>query len=110
MESQLLLRAATKLQELRDGRLTRPEEITAAVRYNRKLWMIFGQSVTRDENPLPKAVRTNIFNLAAFVIERSHQIEMKFEPEKIDALININREIAAGLRASDTPAPQPAAG
>lgn len=104
MESQLLLRAAAKLQDLRDGRLDKPEDVVAALRYNRKLWMIFGQSVSRDENPLPKPIRTNIFNLAAFVIDRCFQAEMKFEPEKLDALISINREVAAGLRAAEAPA------
>ena len=111
LESQLLLRAAARLQDVREGRISEARDVVSALRYNRKLWMIFGQAVSRDDNPLPRDMRTNLFNLAAFVIERSFQLEMKHEPAKVEALVNINREIAAGLRsaAAAMAAPAPVA-
>lgn len=47
---------------------------------------------------MPIAVKQNIANLAAFIFTRTLSIESDPKAEKMPSLININREIAAGLR------------
>jgi len=98
LEADLLLNAAAKLQTIRDaweGR--RQGELDAALLYNRKLWSIFVTSATSPENPLPVAVRQNVANIGLFVFKQTLQTLADPKPEKLGSLININRELAAGL-------------
>jgi flagellar protein FlaF len=98
LEAQLLLRAAAKLQGVKDGKAH--NEIAAAVRYNRRLWLIFANAIARPDNPLPREIKQNVANLALFVIKHSVSLETSTAPalERLGVLININRELAAGLR------------
>lgn len=64
---------------------------------------MFLNSATREENPLPAAIRQNIANLGIFVLNHTIKLEARPEPSRLDVLININREVAAGLRASANP-------
>lgn len=102
LEAQLLLRAAAKLQAVKDAESQGEQEVVSAIRYNRRLWLVFAGSLGRPENQLPAAIKQNVANLANFVINHS----MKLESDKdgalgrVGVLININREIAAGLRAT----------
>ena len=100
LEAQLLMRAAAKLQAVRDGSLVNSEEVVSAIRYNRRLWIVFGGSVGRPENPLPEPVKQNLANLANFIVKHSLSLETSTEntADRVGVLININREIAAGLR------------
>ncbi len=99
------MKAATRLQVIREDWDGRRAELDEALTYNRKLWTILAASATDAENPLPQAIKNNIANLALFVFERTITIMMEPGPEKLAALVTINREIAGGLRAQ----PQPAA-
>jgi len=47
-------------------------------------------------------MRSNIINLANFVFKREVEILSKPSKEKLDVLININKEIAAGLMTKKT--------
>ncbi|MBX3520901.1 MAG: flagellar biosynthesis regulator FlaF [Xanthobacteraceae bacterium] len=100
LEAQLLMRAAAKLQAVNDGSLVKSEEVVSAIRYNRRLWTLFGGSVGRPENPLPAEIKQNLANLANFVVNHSMKLETSTESTagRVGVLININREIAAGLR------------
>ena len=100
LEAQLLMRAASKLQAVKDGAVTKMADVLSAVRYNRLLWLLFAFSTSSPDNPLPIEIRKNVISLAAFVVNRSIALETAAEPqpERVDDLININREIAAGLR------------
>lgn len=100
LEAQLLMRAAAKLQAVRDGSLVKSEEVVSALRYNRRLWILFGGSIGRPENPLPDTVKQNLANLANFIVKHSLSLETSTEgtADRVGVLININREIAAGLR------------
>lgn len=71
--------------------------IDAVLTYNKKLWTVFVSAVTREENPLPQPIKQNIANLAVFVLGRHIELEFRPVPEKLTVLININRELAAGL-------------
>ena len=99
LEANLLSRAAGQLQRVRDDWENERHELTAALMFNRKLWTVFLGSVTGEESQLPKALRENIANLGLFVMKQTMTIQAEPSANKLTVLININREIAAGLRA-----------
>ncbi len=99
LEANLLSRAAGQLQRVRDEWDTAQGELFTALTYNRKLWTVFLGSVTGEESQLPKALRENIANLGLFVMKQTMSMQAEPAPQKLTVLININREIAAGLRA-----------
>ena len=100
-EADLLLQAALRLQKVRDNwEPNNIHDLNDALRYNRLLWTIFISTVTKSENPLPQAIRQNVANLGIFVIKHSIAILTEPKPEKISTLIEINRNLAAGLTGS----------
>lgn len=98
LEANLLSRAAGQLQRCRDDWENTRHELTTALLFNRKLWTVFLGSVTGEESQLPKALRENIANLGIFVMKQTLNVMSEPEARKLTVLININREIAAGLR------------
>ena len=98
LEAHLLLKAASKLQSVRENWDARQDELDGALHYNRKLWSIFLASVTDPKNPLPKPVRENVANLGLFVFKQTFAVMFERNPDQLRPLININRDIAAGLR------------
>ena len=99
LEANLLLRAASRLQSINDNWEAKQRELDDALLYNRKLWSIFLTSVTSSENQLPSAVRQNVANLGVFVMNQTLAMMSNPEPTQLKPLININRELAAGLLA-----------
>jgi len=100
LEANLLSRAAAQLQMVRDDWDNRRHELRDALLFNRKLWNIFLTSVTGESSQLPDKLRENIANLGLFVMKQTVSMQDNPVPGKLDTLININRELAAGLRAS----------
>lgn len=97
LEAGLLSKSAQQLQAVKDRWDPAGAAFSNALVYNRKLWSVFAGAVTEDTNPLPREIKQNIANLAVFVLKRTVQVQANPAPEKLDALININREVAAGL-------------
>lgn len=97
LEASLLLKAAAKLQSVKDQWPARAAELGPALTYNRKLWTILTTSATKPENPLPLAIKNNIANLGIFIFQRTLDIEIDPQPEKLGILVSINSNIAAGL-------------
>lgn len=99
IEAQVLLKAARKLQDLQSGWDTRATNaIEETLKYNRQIWMMFYDNAVNGEGSAPpQPLRTNIVNLAGFVFKRSMDILADPERDKLNILISINREIAAGL-------------
>jgi flagellar protein FlaF len=100
LEANLLSRAATQLQRIRDDWETNRKELSSALLFNRKLWTVFLSSVTSEDSKLPRELRENVGNLGLFVMKHTLATQSHPEARKLDVLININRELAAGLRAS----------
>ncbi|HVV95004.1 MAG TPA: flagellar biosynthesis regulator FlaF [Hyphomicrobiales bacterium] len=100
LEAQLLLRAATQLQAVADGTLTDNADVLTAIRYNRKLWTILVSSATAESNPLPAAIKQSVGKLGVFILSHSLRLEMQPARERVHVLVNINREVAAGLRSA----------
>ncbi len=99
-EARVLTQAAYKLQCCQrnwedDDRDTKLEE---ALKYNQKIWSIFQVELAREENVLPKHLRVDLLKLSAFIDRRILETMADPTPEKLTAIININRNIAAGLR------------
>lgn len=99
LEANLLSRFATQLQQIRDSWPQRANELNDVLTKNRKVWSIFVASVTKDDHPLPAPIRQNVANLGIFVMGQTYELMAAPKPEKLDAIININRQISAGLRA-----------
>ncbi|KKB10556.1 hypothetical protein VE25_17640 [Devosia geojensis] len=98
LEANLLSRSAANLQRVRDNWEKDATDLNQVLTFNRKLWNVFINSATNENHPLAAPIRQNIANLGLFVMKRSHEIMLRPEPQKLDVLININRELAAGLR------------
>ena len=103
LEASLLLKAASKIQAIRDDWDNRSKDLDEALTYNRKLWTILVSSVTSPENPLPQEIKANIANLAMFIFNHTISVSFEPKPQRLNILISINRDIAAGLRGMGAP-------
>lgn len=102
LEAVVLTKAAQMLKECQDGWNApgRDEKLGEALRYNQMLWTFFQGELMQAENPLPKPIKQNLLNLSLFIDKRTFEVMAFPAPEKLNALININLNIAAGLRAA----------
>lgn len=98
LEAGLLLKAASRLQMIVDDWGARSGDLDDALTYNRRLWTLLVSAVVAEDNPLPVEIKRNILGLANFIFNRTFQVAAAPEPQALAALVNINREIAAGLR------------
>jgi len=94
------MKAAARLQLIKDewDESTLAEKDDALV-YNRKLWTVLVTSATSEENQLPQEVKNNIASLAVFIFKQTFDVISTENPDKLNAIISINRAIAEGLRA-----------
>jgi flagellar biosynthesis activator protein FlaF len=104
LEANVLLKSAARLQGIRDNWEARRSELEDALLANRKIWTIFVSSMSAEDCPLPSQVRSNIINLGMFVFNRTIQMSVDAQPQQLNILVDINRNIAAGLRGSNAEA------
>ena len=97
IEAQALLKAARQLQEVQTNWVGPGKEMESALLFNRRLWSIFMSAAQADENPQPIEVRQNIANIGVFVMKQTVDMQMNPDPAKLKSLIDINRNLAAGL-------------
>jgi flagellar protein FlaF len=99
IEALVLSRAAQKLAEVQNNwnAPDRDEQLDEALRYNQQIWSIFQGELMKEENPLPKQLRQDILSLSAFIDRRIIEVMASPDPEKLNVIININLNIAAGL-------------
>ncbi len=105
LEATVLMKAATRLQGIRDNWEARSAELGEALRFNQKLWTILATSVTDQNSQVPPDVRQQIVELALFIFQHTIDVQIEPQAQKLAVLVNINRELAAGLR---PPVPQAA--
>jgi flagellar protein FlaF len=98
LEAELLMKAATHLQAVADHWESRADELDAALDFNRKLWTLLASALASPDHPLPARDRQNLLNLANFILAESFRISANASRDSLPALIDINRNIAAGLR------------
>ena len=102
IEAAVLTKAAVKLKKCQDNwdANDRDERLDDALRYNQRVWSIFQSELSRDNHELPKKLRLDILRLAAFIDKRIFETMAFPAPEKLDIVIAINNNLAAGLRGS----------
>lgn len=101
LEGQVLLKAAQQLEELaarlKSGEKVDFRETGEVLDYNQKLWTLFVSDAADPAHPLPQEIKNNIASLGVFIFKRTLEIRAEPVAEKFQILININRNIAAGL-------------
>jgi flagellar biosynthesis activator protein FlaF len=97
LEAQALLKAAKQLQDVQTNWTGPDKNMHQALLFNRRLWSIFMSAAETNDNPQPIAVRQNIANIGVFVMKQTVDMQTRPDPAKLKALIEINRNIAAGL-------------
>lgn len=100
LEANLLSRAATQLQQVRDAEEVSTSSLREALRFNQRLWNVFMGSVTSEDSELPTKLRENVANLGIFIMNETVELMRQPDLKKVDTLININRQLAAGLRSA----------
>ena len=66
-------------------------------------------SMSGDDCELPGIVRSNMINLGMFTFNRTIQMAINPRPQQLSALIDINRNIAMGLRGNGADTATPSA-
>lgn len=102
LEASLLVKAASLLQSAKDDWDKPGSALDQALAYNQRLWSVFASAVADPGSPLPIEIRNNIASLSVFIFNQTIAAQARPAPDKVAALININREVAAGLRSSST--------
>jgi flagellar biosynthesis activator protein FlaF len=102
LEAEILSKAAFKLKWCQDNwdSPEREKLLEEGLKYNQKIWTFFQAELAREDNPLPKKLREDLLSLSAFVDRRIFEVMSFPSPEKLAAVIHINLNIAAGLRAN----------
>lgn len=103
LEASVLVKAAHKLKNCRDNWDTPDilERLDEALKYNQRLWSFFQAELSRPDHPMPKKLREDLLSLSLFIDKRIFEIMASPSPERLDILININLNIAAGLSAKE---------
>ena len=102
LEASVLSRAGLMLKSVKDnwGAPDRDRKLLEAVKFNQKVWSFFQAELSDPENPLPKNLREDILNLSIFIDKRLFEVMAFPAPEKLAIVIDIDFNIAAGLRTS----------
>ncbi len=102
VEAHALAQAANKLQFCQNNWEAEGlnGHLDEALKFNQSVWSIFQAELVREDNPLPKKLKEDILSLSLFIDRRIFDIMAYPAPEKLTAIININRNLAAGLSGS----------
>jgi len=100
IEASVLTEAALKLKDCQDNWNAEDRDIklNEAFQFNQLIWSVFQGELVSTDHPLPKKLRQDILSLSAFIDKRIFETMAYPSPEKLTAIININLNIAAGLR------------
>ncbi len=98
LEARALLKAASKLQWLKENWEPTIAAMEDPLSHNRQVWTIFLDAATDPQSPMPAEMRKNMIGLCRFVINQCMRMLFEPDPKKLDLMIEINQHIAAGLR------------
>lgn len=100
VEIAVLIQAAKRLEECEQNweKVVRNGKLLAALKYNQNVWSIFQAELEKEENPLPNKLRLDLLMLIRFLDRRILEVMHLPAPEKLKIVIDINRNIAAGIR------------
>ncbi len=94
IDAMVLQEAADRLQKAQQNPLSDYFEET--LRYNQLIWTVIQTEMTA-ENPLSIMIKANLISLSIFVDKQTPKAIGRRDPELLDALIDINRNISLGL-------------
>lgn len=94
-EAWALMQAALRLKSAQDT--ADREKMRAAARLNWRLWTIIQAELMDPECPVPADIRGNVLSLARFIDQHTVEFISEPQPESLNVLININRQLSAGL-------------
>jgi len=102
IEATVLTKAASTLKECQEHWDTpdRDDMLDRALKFNQRIWSIFQSELSHEDNSLPKKLRIDIIRLSAFIDKRIFEIMAEPSQEKLSIIIDINNNLAAGLRGS----------
>ena len=102
IEAAVLTKAARKLKLCQEHWDTADRDglLDEALKYNQRIWSIFQSELSREDNPLPQKLRFDIIRLSTFVDRRIFDTMVDPNPEKLSIIIEINNNLASGLRGS----------
>ncbi len=102
LEAEVLSKAAFNLKKCQNrwDDPHRDQILDDALKYNQKIWTLFQSELAQPGNFLPQKLKEDLLSLSAFIDKRIFEIMSFPSPEKLNILININLNIAAGLRGS----------
>jgi flagellar protein FlaF len=103
LEVAVLVKGARLLRECQKAwedltQKQRLAQLAEACKYNQRVWAVFQTEALQEDNPMPAVLRRNILLLAGFVDQKLIDALAFPSPEKLTQVININLNIAAGLR------------
>ena len=97
VEAMAFTKAAMLLEDAKK-KINDVEEYSKALRFNHLLWTIIQADLTEPANQLPPEIKANVMSLSIFVDKQTTKALRSANPADLDVLININRNLAAGLR------------
>jgi flagellar biosynthesis activator protein FlaF len=102
LEAHVLTKAANKLKSCRANwnPSGQNQSLNEALEYNKKIWSFFQVELADKESELPTDLRQNLLNLSLFIDKQTFNIISCPDPAKLNVLIDINLNIASGLRAT----------
>lgn len=101
--------ALVELARRMDEAARMPEDLATirdVVRLNWRVWTIFQAELVDPECTTPAQIRENLLSLSNFIDKRSAELIGSPDASKLPVLININRQIGAGLMGSPSDNPE----
>ena len=99
LEAEALFKTARMLDECRKQweAPDRRARLRKALQANQRLWTFFQTELTRPDHELPVNLRRDLLRLSSFIDRRTFEILADPHPDKVKTLVDINRNIGAGL-------------
>lgn len=89
-------KAARALEEAKTDAQNR-EKIRDALRLNKMVWTAVQAEITDQGSTLPRRLKAGLMSLSLFADRVLSEAAANFDPSQLQALIEINREMASGL-------------
>ncbi|GFO53242.1 flagellar protein FlaF [Geomonas sp. Red276] len=105
LEASVLTKAGLMLKSCQENwdAPDRETKLLDAIKYNQRVWSFFQAELSEPSNPMPKKLREDILNLSLFLDKRLFEVMAYPDPAKLSIVIDINFNIAAGLRTNTEP-------
>lgn len=99
VDAWIMTEAAKRLKDIQK-KPDDKEAFRASLRTNWRMWTIIQAELTEESCPLPDDMRKNLLTLSNFVDKQTLLALGSLDVKDLDVLIQINKEISAGLAVS----------